>query len=379
MNGPQSILVLTADYPPIEGGIATVTLELSRELARQGHKVTVIAPGFPDMAEFDRNEPVTIIRYDGYGWGWFRTIPMYRAARPYFDSSDWLFAINVASAGLIGWFARRRHGLRYAAFAYAYEFLKFHAEGPFAAVLRRIYRNAAAVIAISRFTRDKLVAFGASKENLHIVLPGAAEPLPISGEEMDAVRRRYVLEGARVILAVGRFIPRKGHLTLVRAMPEILAQAPDAVLVMVGRGPTLSAVAREAHALGVRDHVVLPGRLSDREVAALYAECDVFALPTATEGPHVEGFGLVFAEAHAHGKPVVAGDTGGVPEAVIDGATGYLVPPEHVHETAEAIGKLLLNPDLSHDFGEAGRERVERELNWRVFTQRVMEILEAAP
>jgi phosphatidylinositol alpha-1,6-mannosyltransferase len=160
-------------------------------------------------------------------------------------------------------------------------------------------------------------------------------------------------------------------------MPQILERHPDTVLVCAGRGPAKVDVERAVADYGVTDHVRLPGRLSDDDLSTLYAMCDVFALPTG-EGARgqVEGFGLVYTEAGAYGKPVVAGRSGGTTDAVVDGETGLLVAPDNPHATAEALLQLLNDRESATRMGEAGRERVRRELNWTEFTRRVMDAVE---
>ncbi|MBN2312215.1 MAG: glycosyltransferase family 4 protein [Candidatus Hydrogenedentes bacterium] len=376
----MKILIPTADYPPIEGGISTVALQLSRELAALGHDVTVIAPHFPGQAEWDAREPAVVRRYRGYGLGWFRLIPLLAAAWPHARRADLILGINVAYGGVLGWLSRRIHGVRYVTFAYAYEFLKFRRTPVVARLLKRVYARAALVVAISQFTRDNLTAFGASPHNIATILPGAPKPHALSGDALAAARRKFVLEGRRVILAVGRLVARKGHRTLVRALPRILERVPDAQLVIVGRGPCLSDVVQDARNLGVRDHVLLAGHLDDEDVAALYAVCDVFALPAGVgERGQVEGFGLVFAEAHAYAKPVVAGRSGGVVDAVLDGETGLLVEPDDPEALAGAVLRILEDPALARRLGENGRRRVESELNWAEFTRRLLDALETAP
>lgn len=376
------ILVATIDYPPIEGGISTVSRCVARELANLGHEVTVVAPFFPGIEDFDQNEPVTVVRFRGYRLGWFRFAPFLRACWPHLRRADAVFAMNVAYGGVLGLLARRLRPRPYVAFAYGYEFLKFQGWPLVARLLRRVYRRAAAVIAISRFTRGRLLEFGVPPSAVSVVLPGAPGPPTVSENDLEEVRHRFVLDGRnggtppRVILAVGRFVRRKGHLTLVRALPQILERHPESILVLVGRGPEMSVVAKTAWKLGVRDHVLLPGSVSDGDVQALYRICDVFALPTgnAAKG-HVEGFGLVFAEAAAHGKPVVAGRSGGVEDAVLDEETGLLVEPDDPEALADAILRLLDDPGLACRVGENARRRVERELNWATFTRRVLEEL----
>jgi phosphatidylinositol alpha-1,6-mannosyltransferase len=373
-------LVVTVDYPPIEGGISTVAANVSRELASLGHEVTVIAPRVNGRDADGPDPPVRVIRFGGYRLGWLRLLPLVRAAWPHVPHHDFIVCLNVAYGGLFGLLAKTLFGAHYAVFAYGFEFLKFKRVLPVAWLYRLIYGQARKVIAISGFTRESLIEFGTRKTKIVTILPGARSETPVSADRINDVRNRYVLEGRRVILAVGRLVPRKGHLALIRAMPYVLDREPNAHLVVVGRGPAVSSCSREAVKLGVRGHVTFAGRLPDEDVAALYALCDVFALPTGEEaGGHVEGFGLVFAEAQAFGKPVVAGLSGGVTDAVIDGETGLLVEPENPQQLADAVSSLLSNPDLSRRLGENGRRRVERELNWREFTRKLIIALESRP
>jgi phosphatidylinositol alpha-1,6-mannosyltransferase len=371
------ILIPTADYPPIEGGIGTLTLEVSRELAKLGHDVTVIAPYFPGWSEFDSREPYKVIRFSGYRLGWFRFFPMLAATWRHMRNTDIILAINVSYGGIIGLIAQRYFDKPYVTFGYAYEFLKFRNVSFIAGLYRGIYASSRAIVAISGFTCDNLVRFGAPPDKIRVILPGATPSEPPAPEIVSAIRKKYVIDDDRVILAVGRLIPRKNHVTLLRAMPKILARVPHCVLVIVGRGPTMRQCLREAVTLGIRDHVVFPGYVPDEDMAALFEACDVFALPAGQDPDgNAEGFGLVYAEAHAHSKPVVAGNAGGVPDAVIDDETGILVEPDNADAVADAILRLLEDPALAQRMGKNGRQRVETELNWAHFTKRLARIIE---
>jgi len=376
------ILIPTADYPPIEGGISTVTVQVSRALAAMGHDVTVVAPYFRGQEPFDRGEPVRVIRYGGYGLGWFRFLPMLRACRPLLNQAELVLGINVAYGGLIGYIARTGRRTPYLVFAYAYEFLKFRRHSLAGALVRRIYAGARAVVAISRFTRDQLIDFGVAPGRIEVVLPGAEPaPAPAPDEAVQAVREKYGIGGARLILCVGRFIQRKHQRVLVQAMPAVLARVPECVLLFAGQGPAMRQCVLEAHELGIREQVLFPGRVPDADLELLYQASEVFALPSG-EGVRrgqVEGFGLVFSEAHARGKPVVAGRSGGVVDAVIDGETGILVDPDSAEDVAAALLRLLENPEQARRMGEAGKARVETELNWRHFTEEVARIAGATP
>lgn len=360
------------------GGISSVALHVSRELARLGHDVTVVAPRFAGAEAFDRAEPVKVIRFPGYRLGWLRFLPLLAATWPRVRETDLILGINVSYGGVIGLWARKRHGKPYVAFGYAYEFLKFRHHPVLGGLLRRVYKKARVVVAISKFTRDNLLTFGAPVEKIEVIHPGAPPIRTHSPEEIARFKQHFALDGSRVILSIGRFVPRKGHTALVRAMPLILKEIPNAVLVLVGKGPHFYDVVGEAHALAVRESVLFPGILSEEDIAMLYQACEVFALPTGDDGRgQVEGFGLVFVEANAYGKPVVAGRSGGVADAVLDGETGLIVEPDQPEALAEAILSLMREPARAQEMGVNGRRRVGTELNWARFTERLLEAVEA--
>lgn len=367
------ILIPTVDYPPIEGGISTVAVQVSRALARLGHEVIVVAPAFPDMERFDEDEPVRVIRFSGYDTGWFRLLPLLKASWPLARDVDYILAINVAYGGILGRLAYRYYGTRYINFAYAYEFLKFAANPIARLALQSIYRKGARCIAISRFTRENLIQFGVREDKIRVVLPGATPVEPVTDASVIRARHTLDLQGGPFILAVGRFIPRKGHIRLVEALPLVQERVGWVQLVMVGRGPELERCLQKAQALGIEGAVRCPGYVDDDTLQALYQDCTCFALPTGEdEDGQVEGFGLVFTEAHAHGKPVVAGRSGGVIDAVVDGETGILVSSNSVTQLADALCTLLERPDFARTLGQAGKQRVGTILNWDAFTERLL-------
>ena len=374
----MKIVIPTADYPPIEGGISTVTVQLARAFARMGHEVVVIAPHFDGMSEFDANEPVRVLRSGGYHLGWLRTLPMLRATWPELAGCELLIAINVTHAGLIGLLAKQTRGVPYVTLAYAYEFLKFDRVPVLGRILRAVYRNSKVTIAISAFTRDALIRFGLTPASVDVALPGAAWPMPAITHDVNVVCTRLGVHAGRVILAVGRLISRKGHDALLDALPRVLTSFPDTQLVIVGRGPCEDSLHRRCRELDIQNSVVFTGHITDDDVNALYARCDVFALPCGEDANgQVEGFGLVFAEAAAHGKPCIGGRSGGVVDAIVDGETGFLIPPKDAHALADALMTLFNDPARALAMGQAGQERIARELNWDCFAQRLLAAVEA--
>ena len=177
---------------------------------------------------------------------------------------------------------------------------------------------------------------------------------------------------------MSRLVPRKGQDALIRALPRIRRRVPDAALLIVGGGPyrpTLEKLVRRARPVGGRD--LHRQRCEWEELPAHYAAGDVFAMPcrTRNRGLDVEGLGIVYLEASATGLPVVVGDSGGAPDAVRDGETGYLVDGRDLAQLADRIATLLEDPVRARRMGAAGRAWVEREWRWELQADRMAELL----
>jgi phosphatidylinositol alpha-1,6-mannosyltransferase len=165
---------------------------------------------------------------------------------------------------------------------------------------------------------------------------------------------------------VSRLVPRKGQDLLIRAWPRVRAEVPDAALLIVGGGSYRAALQRLAQRAGVAGSVILTGSVPFAELPAHYAAGDVFAMPCRTRrgGLDVEGLGIVYLEASATGLPAISGDSGGAPDAILEGETGYVVPGRDPGTLTQRIVGLLQDPDGARAIGEKGRAWVEREWTW---------------
>jgi phosphatidylinositol alpha-1,6-mannosyltransferase len=178
-------------------------------------------------------------------------------------------------------------------------------------------------------------------------------------------------------------VPRKGQDTLLRAWPQVRATAqraaggPGPVLLFVGDGPYRGELGRLAGRLGVADSVVFTGPVSWAELPAYYDAADVFAMPCRTRrrGLDVEGLGIVYLEASAAGLPVIGGDSGGAPDAILPGESGYVVPGGDVAAVAGRLTQLLGDPAAAAAMGEKGKAWVEREWRWELVARRLERIL----
>ena len=193
--------------------------------------------------------------------------------------------------------------------------------------LRRIGDTCDVVTYLGEYTRRHIEGAFGRHARLEQLTPGVDVDTFRPDVDGSAVRARYGLADRPVIVCVSRLVPRKGQDTLIRALPLIRRQVRDAALLIVGRGPDEDRLRRLARETGVDRHVVLTGGVPAADLPQYYAAGDVFAMPCRTRrgGLDVEGLGIVYLEASATGLPVVAGNSGGAPEAVRPGETGYVV------------------------------------------------------
>lgn len=191
------------------------------------------------------------------------------------------------------------------------------------------------------------------------------------------VRAQYALGDSPVIVCVSRMVARKGQDVLVAALPEVRRRVPGARLLLVGDGPHRRHIERRVHSQGLGDAVIFAGKQPWSQTPAHYAAGDVFAMPTRTRlgGLEPEALGICYLEAAATGLPVVAGDSGGAPDAVLQGENGFVVPGLDSAAVADAICTLLVDPQLSARFGARGREWVHERWGWQRQAERLQEML----
>jgi phosphatidylinositol alpha-1,6-mannosyltransferase len=182
----------------------------------------------------------------------------------------------------------------------------------------------------------------------------------------EQIRKGLGLDGVPVVACVSRLIPRKGQDTLIRAWPRVLAAVPSAMLLLVGGGPDRERLETLATSLGVRSSVVLTGPVPWAEIPPYIDAADVFAMPSRTRrfGLEPEALGIATLEASATGKPVVVGDSGGTPDTVRHGVTGYLVDPYNPVAVAAKLIDLLTDPAKARAMGAVGRASVQQSWSW---------------
>ncbi|MFE2545469.1 glycosyltransferase family 4 protein [Actinacidiphila glaucinigra] len=372
-------LIVTNDFPPRPGGIQAFVHSMALRL--DPGRVVVYASTWRDgseVAAFDAEQPFPVVRD--------RTTMLLptprvtrRAAallREHGCTSVWFGA--AAPLGLMAPALRKAGARRLVATTHGHE--AGWAQLPASrTLLRRIGEGTDTITYLGEYTRSRIArALTPEAAGRMVQLPPGVDEKtfhPASGGE--AVRARLGLSDRPVVVCVSRLVPRKGQDTLIEAMPLILADRPDAVLLVVGGGPYADELKRLAERTGVTESVRFTGAVPWQELPAHFGAGDVFAMPCRTRrgGLDVEGLGIVYLEASATGLPVVAGDSGGAPDAVLDGETGWVVRGGEPGEAAERILALLGDAELRRRMGERGRKWVEDAWRWDLLAGRLTALL----
>lgn len=241
--------------------------------------------------------------------------------------------------------------------------------------LRFIYRHVDAVIANSRFTQQLLLDMGVSPARIHLIHPGFDDGLLKPGLETGPLRESFGLQGKKIIFSVGRLSRRKGFDNVIRALPMVLKSEPQAHYALGGIGGDADYLKALVAEVGVDEHVTFLGELSDEDLPYWYNLCDVFIMPNRKVGEDTEGFGMVFIEANACGRPAIAGLAGGTGDAVIDGETGLRVDGESLHSISEGICRVLGDPQFAKMLGDNGLNRAREGFSWPVVARKTREVL----
>jgi phosphatidylinositol alpha-1,6-mannosyltransferase len=369
-------LVVTNDFPPRQGGIQTFVAAL---LARRPpDSLVVLASDHPGSAAYDAALPYPVVRRPTG-----MLLPTPATARAAAELArrhgcDTAFFGAAAPLGLLAPALREAGIGRLVGATHGHETGWVALPGS-RQLLQRIAAGLDVLTYISEYTRRRLAPALDGRTRLTQLSPGVDVERFTPAADGAAVRRRYGLGEAPVVVCVSRLVARKGQDVLVAGWPRVLERHPGARLLLVGGGPLERQLRRAVAGRGLGDSVVLTGPVPTEQLPEHYAAGDVFAMPCRTRrgGFDVEGLGMVYLEAAACGLPVVAGTSGGAPEAVQDGVTGRVVEPRLPDAVAAAVTALLDDPARARDMGAAGRAWVEQRWSWTTIAATFAALLEA--
>jgi phosphatidyl-myo-inositol dimannoside synthase len=377
------VLIVTNDFPPRRGGIQSFVHALASRLP--AGSVVVYAPSWDGAAEFDARQPFPVIRHPT---SLMLPVPSVarRAARILAEQDcDTVVFGAAAPLGLLAPSLRRAGARRIVAITHGHE-AGWAALPGARTLLRRIGEQVDVLTYLGEYFRVRLGRALSSQAASRMVrlAPGVDTAAFRPGAGGVAIRERHGLQDRPVVVCVSRMVPRKGQDTLIKAWPRVLAAAssrPAAgagpVLLLVGDGPYRAKLEQLATRTNVADSVVFTGPVPAAELPAYYDAGDVFAMPCRTRrgGLDVEGLGIVYLEASASGLPVVGGDSGGAPDAILNGETGYVVPGRDTEAVAARIAELLADPAGAVAMGEKGLAWVDREWRWELVAERFQQIV----
>jgi len=373
------ILFVTNDFGPRAGGIETFVIGL---IERRPFGQTIVYTSAQNGSEeYDRawktEFGVTVIRDRAT-----ILLPTPRVARNLArvikESNIQIAAFGAAAPlGLLSPSIKRAGVLRTVALTHGHE-VWWAKVFPFNLAMRRIGASIDSLTYLGEFTQ-RAIARSLSKvsaQKMVKIAPGI-DIDHFCPQDSSQLRKDLKLDNKRVIVSVGRLVHRKGQDHLIQSMPEILKSVPNAHILMVGQGPYLSHLKKLVKDLNLVDHVSFIGRIQYTQLPQYICAGDVFVMPSRSRffGLEVEGLGIVYLEASACGLPVIAGSSGGAPDAVVDGVTGIVVDGENNQEIAHAVITLLSDLEQAKKIGTAGRDWIVKNWRWEIWSQRFNELL----
>ncbi|GAA0478200.1 glycosyl transferase family 1 [Paractinoplanes deccanensis] len=370
-------LLITNDFPPRPGGIQQFVHNLA--VRRPPGELVVYASTWRGAEKFDAEQPFEVIREQTGVLLPTPAVARRAAALARAHGCDRVWFGAAAPLGLLADGLRRTAGIeRAVALTHGHE-IGWAALPGARRLLRRIARGNDVVTYLTDYQRVRLDRALHGLTSLERLTPGVDVDTFHPGVDGSEIRARHGLTGRPVIVCVSRLVPRKGQDMLIRALPTIRRRVPDAALLLVSGGPYRKKLERLTRDLDVERHVVFTGSVPWPELPAHYAAGDVYAMPCRTRaaGLDVEGLGIVYLEASATGLPVVGGDSGGAPDAVREGETGYVVGGTDVPALAARLTDLLTDRALATRMGKAGRAWVEQEWRWETQAARLTQMLDA--
>jgi phosphatidylinositol alpha-1,6-mannosyltransferase len=362
------------DFPPEKGGIHDYAYGLISQIPAE--ETTVLTNKIKNVAEseqFDQKTDFEIIRKRIF-WNSNKLLLILSQfiliiqliILKWGKKTDEIHFVNIFPVGIAGPFMKTFFGVKYFPYVHGLDVMGMVNSKLFPLLLF-ILRRSDKVIANSQYTKSKLVELGIPEMQIVIIPPGLNVSKLIGDSVINEdIRDKYDLHGKKVMITVSRLVERKGHDVTLKAISHVIERIPNLKYLICGDGPHRGELERLVRQYGLDSVVVFTGGITDRELHHLYECSDLFVMPSRDikEKGDVEGFGIVFLEANYYRLPVIAGNSGGIPDAVKDEITGYLVNPLDEKEIANRIEELIIDEGLARTMGDNGYEWVINHCLW---------------
>ncbi len=374
--------MMSPEFPPTTGGIATRSYVSAQNLTRLDARVIVLT-----MAPKANFNPVTHHSLEVKNISWLIKIASRGTIGFFMKIAVFFFyGINIAIArkidliystlvdvGISSMFISKLLGVPFFVAIHGMEIAAPKGIGKW--WLQLVLKHASALTILADRQRTSLMKLGVPDDKIHLIPEGLDLNKFGLGDKDPGIVKQLALDGKKVVLTVGRLVKRKGHDMVIKSLPGVLEKVPETVYLIVGTGPEEQALRELSGELGLTKSVLFAGFIADDDLPKVYSASDVFIMPSREINGDIEGFGIVYLEASACGKPVIGGRSGGVGDAVADGISGVLVNPLDIGEISQALITLLTEQELAMRLGSQGRKRVEEEFSYEASMGKLSELL----
>lgn len=384
MKKIRHFAIFTENFPPCAGGgIAEWAMGVAENIGKTGEKVTVFSrwKTKPDLS-LHQGKPYEIEKMAAHDWKTWRWLYSFWYSWKFLKKNPEgiIIATTWELAAPIRFLRKVYPKAQWLTIAHGLEVTKLKKASDIEAFKETIALSTA-VIAVSNFTRDAILEKMANKRHDHIYfVPNGVDLNRFKHSEntRDFKRKLGIPETSKVILTLSRVIERKGHDTVIEALPKILNEFPETVYVIGGpwREDFYQKLQLLISKYKLEKQVFFTGFINDEDLNDYYSMADVYIMVSRVlkANNDSEGFGITFLEANACLTPVIGSYSGGIPDAIEDGVNGYLVQPDDKEAVADRILTIFRNPDLKKKLGISGLSRIQTGFTWEILTQRMLDL-----
>lgn len=362
-------LIVTLEYPPDIGGIATYTDQFAEAL--NSEEVVVLAPPTENSEKHDEEKDFTVYRRKFYypKFFWPRWLQLFFAMKEIIkkEDIDIVYLHHIVPVGYVAWMIKKFMNIPYLVFSHGIDIVSATRSNWKKRWVKKVVDQSERVVMNSKSLEERLHERLPETKSKTVVLypcPETQFKEEPKKQKIKQLKNKLSLEGKQVMLTVSRLDHGKGVEHLVKLMPEILKKRPHLVWVIVGDGPMEQKIKERIRKYNLQNVVRFVGSIEHNKLVDYYNLADLFVLLTHPYHGAEEGLGLVFLEAAASGLPVVAGESGGVREAVKDGETGYVVKTFRDWEVVDKISELLDKKEKAKKMGQNAEQRIEDKFVW---------------
>lgn len=351
----MKILLATLEYPPQVGGVANYYANLKS--------------AWPEPENFiilDNSTDLLLAKQRYFPW-----LKAIRSINRVYKHNQIDIALigQILPLGTVAWILSLFSKFQFGIFFHGLDY-SLATKSSFKKNLTKLILKRAKIIvcANSEVSRLLLDFYPQCKDRTEIVNPGAKE-VKINLFSRESLDLKYNIKDKKIIFSLGRLVRRKGFDRVIQSLDNL--NRNDFVYIICGEGEEKRYLQDLALKSSCNKNILFIDHISEQEKWSWLALCDIFIMPSRNIDGDFEGFGIVYLEANLMARPVIAGNSGGVRDAVVNNYNGLLVNPEDNNEIAAAIDKLLSNPDLAKILGEQGKERALKEFDWTVLAKKL--------